>query len=70
MNDFDYRHGGPYDRGAADYWYQREYNPHYFKKDTYLSPRVEAHEMTAHELKAYAAGWKFAEKNGGQKDYG
>jgi len=30
----DARHGGPYDRGSADSYYQRGYNPHYYKGDT------------------------------------
>ena len=32
------RHGGPYDRGSADSYYQRGPRPHYFKGDTYNSP--------------------------------
>ena len=28
---YDARHGGPFDRGTADSYYSREFNPHYFK---------------------------------------
>jgi len=26
---YDSRHGGPFDRGSADSWYSRPFNPHY-----------------------------------------
>ena len=28
---YDQRHGGPYDRGSADAYYRRHFNPHYFE---------------------------------------
>lgn len=34
------RHGGPYDRGAADSYYQRGRRPHYFVGDTYKSEEI------------------------------
>ena len=30
----DRRHGGPYDRGSADSYYNRPRRPHYYKGDT------------------------------------
>jgi hypothetical protein len=57
------RHGGAYDRGSADAWYGREYDPHFFRGDTYSSERVTA--LTAEELRAYNAGYNntpFAQK--------
>jgi len=54
----DERHGGPYDRGTADSYYGRDYNPHYFVGDSYNSPRVDLAQMTAYELVAYTAGFR------------
>ena len=70
MPKFDTRHGGPFDRGGADYWYNRGYEPHYFKGGTYTSDRVEKNDMTPEELAAYRAGYCEAEDMGDQKDYG
>ena len=51
------RHGGPYDRGAADAYYQRAATPHYFKGDTYQSEKVEIADMTDKEKEQYALGF-------------
>jgi hypothetical protein len=66
----DERHGGPYDRGTADSYYQRDYNPHYFVGDSYNSPRVEMAQMTADEIIAYTAGYKDNELANNFKDLG
>ena len=55
---YDRRHGGPYDRGSADRYYGREFNPHFFKGDTYSSEKVELAEMTADEITAYTVGFR------------
>lgn len=65
---YDERHGGPYDRGSADSYYGRPYSPHYYKKDTYSSERVET--LTEEELEAYAAGYKDNTDAGNFKDWG
>lgn len=70
MPKFDERHGGPFDRGRADYWYGRAYDPHYYKEGPYTSDRVEKADMTGEELAAYRAGYELAEQQGDQKDYG
>ncbi len=54
---YDQRHGGPYDRGSADKWYGREYDPHYFVGATYDSEKVELKDMTALEITAYTVGY-------------
>ena len=66
---YDERHGGPYDRGQADSWYGREYNPHYFVGDSYQSPRIELAQMTPDEIVAYTAGYTDNEANGLHKEY-
>ena len=67
---YDQRHGGPFDRGSADYWYNRPFGPHYFVGDTYSSDKVELKDMTADQITAYTVGYRNAEKDGGQKDWG
>ncbi len=53
----DKRHGGPYDRGAADSYYRRKFDPHYFKGGTYTSERVNMSDLTAEERAEYAQGF-------------
>ena len=66
---YDERHGGPYDRGTADSYYGRDYNPHYFVGDTYNSPKIELAQMTPAEIVAYTAGYTNNEANGDRKEY-
>jgi hypothetical protein len=63
------RHGGAFDRGGADYYYGRPFEPHYYMSDTYSSPRVEESSMTEEEVAAYQAGWDDAEAHGDRKEY-
>ena len=69
MPNFDKRHGGPFDRGGADYWYNRGYEPHYYEGGTYTSKRIEKDDMTPEELAAYRAGYEEASQQGDQKDW-
>lgn len=55
---YDKRHGGPYDRGSADKWYGRVYEPHYYVGDTAASERIELQDMSAAEIVAYSVGYK------------
>ena len=59
--EYDTRHGGPYDRGSADSYYGRDFNPHYYVKDTYSSPRVDLKDMTAEEIVAYTVAYRDTE---------
>lgn len=63
------RHGGPYDRGSADSYYQRGAKPHYYKGDTYSSEIVTEEAMTAEEIKAYYAGYDDNEASGNFKEW-
>jgi len=56
--EYDQRHGGPYDRGTADKYYGREFNPHYFVGDTYESNKVELKDMTIEQIVAYTVGYR------------
>ena len=64
--NYDQRHGGPFDRGAADAYYGREYDPHYYVGGTHMSERVGFARMTAEEIVAYTAGFRETEL---RKDY-
>lgn len=67
--EIDKRHGGPYDRGSADSYYQRGYNPHYFVGGTYQSVKIEMHDMTPEEIVAYTKGYNENEESGCFKEY-
>lgn len=61
----DKRHGGPYDRGSADAWYGRDFDPHYFVGDTYSSDKVDLKDMSVEDIVDYTTGYKdtpFAQK--------
>ena len=51
------RHGSPYDRGGADRYYGRPYNPHFFAGDTYSTDMFDRHSMTDQEIEEYRQGW-------------
>jgi len=66
---YDQRHGGPYDRGSADSYYRRPYNPHYYRGATSTSDLVELKDMTAEEIVAYSAGYRDNEALGDHKEW-
>lgn len=68
--EYDKRHGGPYDRGSADAYYRRPYNPHYFKGPSYQSDIVEKADMTEEEIAAYSLGFADQINSGEFKDWG
>ena len=65
----DTRHGSPYDRGSADSYYRRAYNPHYYVAGTGSSPRVPLARMTPNEIVAYTAGFRDNEDSGDHKEW-
>jgi hypothetical protein len=70
MSDEHYskRHGGPYDRGSADSYYARGFQPHYFEGATYSSRMIICRQGTP-EYEAYKAGYEYNEKCGDRKDW-
>ena len=58
MSTIDKRHGGPYDRGSADYYYWREAKPHYYLGATGSSEKVEEENMTDEQVKEYLLGYE------------
>lgn len=63
-------HGSPFDRGGADSYYRRGFNPHWYPAGTFKGVRIEKSEMSEEEIELYRAGWKENEDNGDFKDYG
>lgn len=66
---YDNRHGGPFDRGAADSYYGRIPSPHYFTGKTYLSEKI-VPQPGSLEYKEYLAGYYWNEERGDKKDWG
>jgi hypothetical protein len=60
-------HGSPQDRGSADAYYERNYNPHYYVGASMQSERVERANMTVGEIEAYKYGYDNEED---RKDWG
>lgn len=65
----DRRHGGPFDRGAADSYYRRGIQPHYYEGQAILSPRVTKENMTNEEIEEYMAGYMANERAGDFKEW-
>jgi hypothetical protein len=52
------RNGSPYDRGNADCYYGKEYNPHFYLGDTKKGFLITFGEMTAAEIVEYSNGYR------------
>ncbi len=52
------KHGGPYDRGSADAYYRRPFDPHYWPDGTGSGERVKIEKGTP-EWDAYNAGFDY-----------
>jgi len=61
------KHGSPQDRGSADRYYGRPFNPHWYPEGTGKGSRVELQDMTADEIVAYTKGFNEEED---RKDWG
>ena len=60
-------HGSPQDRGSADAYYGRPFDPHWWPEGTLKGTRIEAKDMTAGQLYEYRYGY---EKEEDRKDWG
>ena len=63
------RHGCAYDRGAADSYYRRRRDPHYYKGGSYTSECVPAQGMTPEEVDEYNRGFDDNEYSGDHKEW-
>jgi hypothetical protein len=66
---YDKRHGGAWDRGAADSYYSRPFDPHYYAGPTGFGDRIELETMTAEEITAYSAGYTHNKLFGDKKSW-
>ena len=64
---FDKKHGGAWDRGSADSYYNRPRLPHMYPNGTYNEPKITIGQMTEEEIRAYNAGYDFNEDFGDKK---
>ena len=61
------RHGSARDRGRADYYYGRLYDPHYYEGNSITSKLIQQENMTEEEVTQYTEG--FHDQTAGQKDW-
>jgi len=66
---YDERHGSPFVRGGADFYYGRGKNPHFYVGDTGNSERIDMVDMDMEEIDAYLAGYAEAEAKGTKKEW-
>lgn len=50
-------HGSPQDRGMADAYYKREYDPHWYPNGTYNGARIGRADMTEDQIAQYEFGY-------------
>ena len=60
-------HGGAFDRGSADAYYGRKYDPHMWPAGTNKGIRVETKDMSPREIELYDFGFYNEED---RKDWG
>ena len=60
-------HGSPQDRGSADRYYGRDYDPHWWPNGTGKGDRVEMFDMSPQEITEYTYGYNNEED---RKDWG
>ena len=65
--DYTPKHGGPLDRGSADRYYGRPFDPHYWPEGTYKGTRVEEADMTVDQIEEYTYGYN---NENDRKDWG
>ena len=68
--EYDARHGGPFDRGAADSYYGRPSKPHFYTGATNQSQLVPVYGMSDSAIAEYHAGYDYNEMMGDKKDWG
>jgi hypothetical protein len=69
MTKYNERHGGAFDRGSADAYYRRAYQPHMYNGATGSSLPIPEHQMKPEDIEAYRAGYDEQMASGIHKDY-
>lgn len=60
-------HGSLYDRGAADSYYRRDPEPHWYPEGTYVGKRIV--DLTPEEIAEYMAGYQYNEESNCHKEW-
>ena len=63
----DQKHGSPWDRGHADAYYGRSFDPHYWSEGSYRGDRTEMKDMPPEEIVLYTRGYNDCDS---RKDWG
>lgn len=66
---YDTRHGGAFDRGSADSYYNRPLEPHMYEGATLNSRLIRYNEMTNEQVAEYNAGYWWNEQCGDKKSW-
>ena len=61
------RHGSLFERGSADAYYRRAYDPHWYPEGTYNGPRIV--NLTSEEIEEYRKGFQYQVSTGVFKGY-
>lgn len=69
MSENKERHGGPYDRGSADSYYRRQFDPHHYPLGSYKGERISEDKMSPEEIMEYAEGYDDNDDVGNFKEY-
>jgi hypothetical protein len=56
-----------FDRGRADAWYRRSFEPHWYPNGTYTGPRID--RLTAEEIDEYNRGYLYQQESGDFKEW-
>lgn len=54
-------HGSPQDRGSADRYYGRSFDPHWWPQGTGKGTRIEMVDMDSEQIVEYSYGWNHEE---------
>jgi hypothetical protein len=68
--EYNTSNGSPFDRGAADSYYARQANPHWWPGGTYKGYCIYQGCMTKSDIRSYHAGYDYNEELGDKKDWG
>jgi len=64
---YDRKHGSLYDRGAADSYYGRPRDPHWYPNGTGNAPRIQAVDQL--DIREYMEGYDYNERYGDKKSW-
>lgn len=62
-----FSNGSLYDRGSADAYYRRHYDPHWYPGGTYKGEKIV--NLTSEEIEEYRKGFQYQESTGVFKEY-